>query len=238
MAAVGNVNLARGASDQALPVSKKLSVKKEMQRLQKFVPKRVIERGAVLYPSDFAFLKNKAVKATAYPPLPDTPERRVMALANLYFTNVLPEEKEEEFFTYMDQLPGIDICDRSSAGDMSKTCDWHVFKEESWFGKADKARLFGGGAVEYLNRMGYERIQEPEVGAIIIYFHSRDAFAAHAGKAGHYGRVVEILNNGEPVIESKFCHMFVYRHRKDIVHSCFGSEYVYMRKISATENKS
>lgn len=244
MASVGNVGLERGAAELAQPLAqmqlgaKKVHVKKELQRLLKFVPKRVLERGAIVYPPDLAFLKNRVVKATVYPALPDTPERRVMTLANLYFTSVLPDEKEDEFFDYIGGIPGIDIVDRRKAGDFSKTCDWYVFRDEAWFARVDMARLFSGGAVEYLKKMGYERIQEPEIGAIIVYFHARDSFPENAGKAGHYGKVVEILNNGEPVIESKFCHSFVYRHRKDLVHSCFGNEYVYMRKVSATENKS
>ncbi len=244
MASVGNVSLERRAAELAKPLAqmqlgaKKVHVKKETQRLLKSVPKRILERGAALYPPDFAFLKNRAVKPTAYPALPDTAERRLLAIANLFHTSVLPEDKEEEFFEYMGRIPGIDIVDRREAGDFGKTCDWYVFRNEPWFSRLDKARLFGGGAVEYLKKMGYERIQEPELGSIIVYFHARDSFPENAGKAGHYGRVVEMGKDGEPLIESKFCHFFVYRHRKDLVHSCFGNEYAYMRKILAAENKA
>jgi hypothetical protein len=217
---------------------KKFNLQDEHKRLMSEIPPRVLQGGKVLYPQDFRFLDNKKVSATRYPALSDTLGRRVMSLANLYFNNVVPEEREDELFDYCGGIPGIDIIDRTVAGDNAKTCDWFVFRDDPWFAKADRAELFGKEAVKYLTTKGYQQSDKPVVGGIIIYCYSKDAFASNAYKAGHYGKIVAIDTDGEPVIESKFCHSFVYRHQKELVLSYFGNEYVYMKRCDATSSSS
>ena len=82
--------------------------------------------------------------------------------------------------------------------------------------------LFSKDALSNLEKMGYKRISKAEKGAIIVYLN----YSAPA----HFGKVVEMKEDGEVVIESRFNFFYTCRHKRDSVPASYGNEYVYMKK--------
>lgn len=212
----GQDELARVLSSYPLPKFKlkdKVDASEEIKKMLEIIPKTLLERGKIIYPDS----------PIGHASLKDSPERRLIFLASLHLLN------PEKLFNYCNKISGVDIIDISNSGDQKKCCDWFVFKDDPWFYPAQK-NLFSPHAVEFLELNGYQRIEKPEVGAIAVYFHGENAFKSNAGRAAHYGKIVEINENGEAIIESKFVDSHVFRHRQDLVLPYFGSEIVYLKK--------
>jgi hypothetical protein len=96
-----------------------------------------------------------------------------------------------------------------------------------------KKALFKNDAEAFLKTQGYTPVGEPKPGDLIIYYVSRvekEGVVTEKTQAAHFGRIVEVADGGDVIVESKFCTFFTYRHRQDLIPCFLGNDYSYMRR--------
>ena len=222
-------------------IGTKCDLDEEMQFFLKNIPQGIIDKVLThqFYPAkDIEFLKpanqkletRKIFGPLLYDELESTPERKVMLLACMYFhCKNLDRPEKPHLFDYFAKIPNIGIIDHTLTYNDKLQGDEFVFRDEPWYQNLQKnggykefrSRLFDYETCELLVGFGYKRIQRPELDAIIVYFNNR--------KAAHFGKVVEIKENGDVFIESKFAIFYTYRHRIDLIPVFFGNEYAFFR---------
>ncbi len=146
----------------------------------------------------------------------------------------------ERFYDFLDRMDGIDILEKSEVMQVNVSnqrifinapkdrrlieCQNFIFGNEPWFSQKMKAILLSDKGVPLLRQVGYRPIGKPQVGAVIIYFVNR--------KPAHFGRVVEVRENGDVIVESKFSSSHVYRHKAELVDPVYGEDVEYFQKFS------
>lgn len=182
-------------------------------------------------------------------PLQDTLERRLMALTAFHLMTVRRGELLFEtratlrggdkdvksgaalFRALKEKIPGIEIIeDKETIPE--ENCAWFIFQHEVWYQKLEKASegdvgcvdrfLFSKDTLGNLEKVGYKKIYVPEKGAIIIYLN----YSAPA----HFGKVVDVRNDGQVIVESRFNFFYTCRHKHDSVPPSYGSQCVYMKR--------
>lgn len=163
-----------------------------------------------------------------------TPARRLIQIAELFFDQKAQADgkpKGIEEYEYFGTIPGVDIIDKSH-DDINKQCVDFVFGEKEWFKTLKKSTLqlrgclFDKATSEFLAKQGFKKIEKPEVGAVIMY----SAF----GTPTHFGKVVQITETGDVIVESKWWTAYTYRHKFDLIECNNGNEYAYFKESGKT----
>jgi hypothetical protein len=183
--------------------------------------------------------------------LPDSRERHLMWVAALSLIR-------DDLYDFIGKIPGVDIVKRvdeveliripGTKKEFRKDCFDEAFEKEDWYQSAlqssDKMAFMKrlafrcSSPIPFLKRLeGYKQVQRGGVGDLVVYF----SLAGPANAQGipvykakrtvnHFGKVVEIENDGAVIVQSKFRHSHVYRHRIELIPYFFGSGYLFFSR--------
>lgn len=168
-------------------------------------------------------------------PIRNSPERKLMALANMYFALKLDEffagSSEETwetrgrdhngYYEFLDRIVGISIIPSSDAERKKMRCQSYVFGQYKWYkdlqrqGQNVVNNTFfrdTNKVIDFLQTKGFTVTKKAAAGQIVVY---------HSESVGHYGKV-ESVNGKEVIVLSKFGPEHFYRHRAPLVNYQYG----------------
>lgn len=172
-------------------------------------------------------------------PLKNTVERRLAALACMYFSyrnyehkiTLAREEQEQmdpnsqEYYDFLGRIPGITIISPCIAAEDDRVSHQITFGKCAWYKRINaNATLLGEPkkVLRFLQKKGYEKCEKPAVGCVVVYHIPT--------KVRHYGKVAEIDREGQIMVISKFGCAHIYKHRIELTQFHYGNAVTFLKE--------
>lgn len=193
--------------------------------------------------------------------LPDSPARRVIWLAYLclnrrQFIDFLPTVPGVDVIKRVDapEFLRFPVIPNAEKGVFirpfaQKCCFDEAFQETDAYQLAVKSKESYGALRSLaigqrspkllLDELGYIETAIASKGDLIIYFfngtrsHIDQPFYVSESTMSHYGRIVDVLEDGNLIVKSRFNDSHVYHHRIDCIPYVYGNSYlIFTKKLS------
>jgi hypothetical protein len=172
-------------------------------------------------------------------PLQNTTERRLAALACMYFSyrnfqhkiTLTPSEQEEmdpnsqEYYDFFGRIPGITMISPCIATEDCRLCHQITFEKWAWYKTIDPDTTLMGDpkkVLRFLQKKGYKKCEKPAVGCVVVYH--------IPSKVRHYGKIAEIDSDGQIMVISKFGYAHIYKHRIELTQFHYGNAVTFLKE--------
>jgi hypothetical protein len=201
-----------------------------LKLLDIFNTKYGYERSRAVYGHNLNLLDYPSLQKISH-----TPERELMWMA--FFSL---GRREKDSYKYLKNIPDMKIIkeEKELKYESLDDCSNFVFKDEGWFDKGDRrisSKLFGEylSVIDFFKNKRYSEVDMPKVGSVIIYanhVYGMPPSNHSTPRVAHYGKVVEVSEEGKVIVQSKFNHAHIYQHRLDLIPYFYGNRYTFLNK--------